>query len=214
MPDKLSTYKTRIKKLSNLPDELKKPISVPKKPIRRSLVISDDEWEEKIKEYNQEHLNKVLPAQIRKFSILMEYYGASYEMPEKDWFGFSLQLAKDFVPGFEIRTQKESGRNNTWCVFKHALLYLQVQKKLLLNTDISTKKSIAHICSLLAKEKPWSDLQGITGKNLQNHYSTSKRSLLVKLMGSEGNIQLEEFIDEHIADLLDIITSRKKVSQQ
>ncbi len=128
-----------------------------------------DQWEKRI----ATHIKK---ERLRKLLILQDYYGYA---STKSLHNFALDIACDFIRGFEVKFNNPKRRRVVWDELLYAKLFIDVDEIKQQDTKISDKAALAKII----ESHPWKGLPEMrdsldTLKKLQNRYSKAKMRLL------------------------------------
>jgi hypothetical protein len=93
--------------------------------------------------------------EIEKLKLLIDHYGID-ESHVAAFASLSLELARQFVPGFQEKqnTSKSRGRVKKWGVIQITQIYGNVHK--LISEDPKVN-SVKQACKVLAKEEYWKD---------------------------------------------------------
>ena len=162
--------------------ELGKPIYVGSIPIE----AANEEQQERIEQGFEQ-------AAINKLPLLMEHY----KIPnEDDYFSLALALAKDWVPGFQVKTVRVRLTHGTWgAVIRDTkpTKWPPERRLKLLNAVAETKQNYAlskdrEALKILMRKKEWSRPYNRTNRNGSKRWKAASKMQSAK---SEAGTQLD-----------------------
>ncbi len=164
---------------------LKKPIHRDEPPIPPGKVIKllspeidhDAKYKEESAIFIAKSFLSLATQNIEKLGLLLEHYNIDPNDPDR-WFWLSVNLAKNHVPGFKIKTKEEKGgRPQEWDIVKYARLFLEVTILMAEKKNVSGC-NISRACNALLKEPEW---ESYSRKTLQSRYAEAKTTPFVMI---------------------------------
>lgn len=202
------------KKKRKFTGKLAKPIRINTQSMAsKSLLASDEEIQNQLQRDKQELVREALSAtvqQLEKIVLLFEHYGIAQHDNDR-WCWLAINLARDYVPEFQIESKKRRGRGKTWDDAVYAFLYFTIHKKMHQSKHSTRTLNISDVCkSLVKNHEPWKSMN-VKAKTLENNYALASESPQVSVFKTLFDLLPNGATEKEKGELLDQIIEMCRV---
>lgn len=175
-------------------------LAEPLKPMFRGGLLSTGP-------FSHDDVRERAALQVRKMQLLAAHYGVENQDVNLQTLCVALELAKEFVPGFQVADpNKHDGRPQVWTELREGFLIIEMEKEQRKGDGCS----VSDAASKLSKRTPWKQIcalarpQDAAGTLRKRYYSARRTNRWQNVLRDSNEYQklLDQADDGIYADIL------------